>query len=681
MTMPRILVVEDEGVVARDIQSQLQALGYDPVGHAMHGEDALAMTIALRPDLVLMDIQLAGPMDGITAATAIRDKTQIPVVFLTAFTTEVALDRAKRAQPYGFVIKPFSQRELHSALEMALYKCQAEAELREAAQHTHTVLNKMVEGVITIDSTGTIEMANQAACAIFGYRLSEMVGHNLSKLMPEPDQSRHDGYLRHYEETGEARMIGMARDVIALRKGGIEFPINLSVSRVQRAGRNIFIGCVRDLTEQRHFMEEIRRHRDRLEELIAERTAELTLARQQADAANQAKSMFVAHLSHEIRTPMNAILGFTQILKSDALTPRQLEGVGKIERAGQHMMSVINDVLDFTKVDANRLVLEEVDFHLPTLLADVLSFVSESALAKGLHLTLHASEVLPWLRGDPTRLRQALLNYVANAVKFTEQGSITVRVSCRCDGASAQMPGAEVMLRMEVTDTGIGIASDKIEQLFKPFEQANASTTRQYGGTGLGLAITARLARLMGGDAGLHSEPGVGSTFWFTACMHIGQDVALAAPTPSVDSVEALRRLHSGCRVLVVDDDMFNREVASELLHTVGLRVDIACDGFEAVSQAQMQLYDLVLMDVQMPLMNGLDATRRMRLLAGWAATPILALTANAFESDREACLEAGMNDLLVKPIRPALLYAAALRWLTPPTAQFDQAGNNDYAT
>jgi two-component system, sensor histidine kinase and response regulator len=672
MTMPRILVVEDEGVVARDIQSQLQALGYEPVGHAMHGEEALDMTIALRPDLVLMDIQLAGSMDGITAAVAIREKTQIPVVFLTAFTTDVALDRAKRAQPYGFVIKPFSERELHSAVEMALYKCHAEAELREAAQHTHTVLNKMVEGVITIDSTGTIEMANQAACAIFGYRLSELVGHNLSKLMPEPDQSRHDGYLRHYEETGDARMIGLARDVIALRKGGIEFPINLAVSRVQRAGRNIFIGCVRDLTEQRHFMEEISRHRDRLEDLIAVRTVELTQARQHAESANQAKSMFVAHLSHEIRTPMNAILGFAQLLKNEGLTPRQLEGVGKIERAGQHMMSVINDVLDFTKVDANRLVLEEVDFYLPTLLADVLSFVSESALAKGLQLTLDDSEVPTWLRGDPTRLRQALLNYVANAVKFTEEGSVTVRVSCSCDDAAAQVPGTEVVLRVEVTDTGIGIASDKIEQVFKPFEQANASTTRQYGGTGLGLAITARLARLMGGDAGLRSEPGVGSTFWFTACLHIGQDEALAAITPPANPAEDLRQLHTGRRVLVVDDDMFNREVASELLDTVGLRVDTACDGFEAVSQAQIQTYDLVLMDVQMPLMNGLDAARRIRLLPGWAATPILALTANAFESDRDACLEAGMNDLLAKPIRPALLYAAALRWLTSPTANYD---------
>jgi two-component system, sensor histidine kinase and response regulator len=669
MTKARILVVEDEGVVARDIQSQLHAMGYEPVGHAMHGEEALTMTTALRPDLVLMDIQLAGSMDGITAAVAIRDKTQIPVVFLTAFTTDVALDRAKRAQPYGFVIKPFSERELHSALEMALYKCQAEAELREAAQHTHVILNKMVEGVITIDSTGTIEMANQAACAIFGYRLSEMVGHNLSMLMPEPDQSRHDGYLRHYEETGEARMIGIARDVIALRKGGFEFPINLSVSRVQRAGRNIFIGCVRDLTEQRHFMEEIKRHRDHLEDLIAVRTVELTQAREQADSANEAKSMFVAHLSHEIRTPMNAILGFAHLLRNDGLTSRQLEGVDRIERAGRHMMSVINDVLDFTKVDSNRLVLEQVDFHLPTLLADVLLFVSESAQAKGLQLTLQDSEVPTWLRGDPTRLRQALLNYVANAVKFTDEGSVTVRVSCSCDEAGALVPGAEIVLRVEVTDTGIGIASDKIEQLFKPFEQANASTTRQYGGTGLGLAITVRLARLMGGDAGLRSEPGVGSTFWFTACLQVGQDQGSAATTPSVDAAEDLRRLCTGRRVLVVDDDLFNREVASELLQTVGLHVDTACDGFEAVSQTLVQRYDLVLMDVQMPLMNGLDAARRIRLLPGWADTPILALTANAFESDRDACLAVGMNDLLAKPISPALLYAAALLWLTPSTA------------
>jgi CheY-like chemotaxis protein len=220
------------------------------------------------------------------------------------------------------------------------------------------------------------------------------------------------------------------------------------------------------------------------------------------------------------------------------------------------------------------------------------------------------------------------------------------------------------MVRFEVIDTGIGIANEKLEQLFKPFEQANASTTRQYGGTGLGLAITSRLAHLMGGDAGLHSEPCVGSTFWFTASLLRGRAPELSATQTVEELGQLLRQQHLGARVLLVDDDSFNREVGMEILQAVGLCVDTAVDGFDAVCQAQATMYDLVFMDVQMPVVNGLEATQRLRALPGWSEVPILALTANAFAQDRQTCMNAGMNDLLVKPINPKNLYAAVLTWL-----------------
>jgi PAS domain S-box-containing protein len=664
MKQARILVVEDEAIVARDIASQLAMLGYLVVGRATRGADAVAQALALRPDLVLMDIQLIGDMDGISAAQVLREQAMIPVVFLTAFASDETLERAKRVQPYGYILKPFSERELRTVLEMALYKCDAEAKLHAAAAHTQAILNNMVDGVITIDEFGVMESVNQAACAIFGYRLKEMLGQNVSLLMPEPDHGQHDGYLNRYRTTGEARLIGLTREVLGRRKDGSTFPMTLSISRMQRDGRNTFIGCVRDISQQSNLAEELDRHRNHLEALIAVRTTELTEARRQADAANQAKSIFVAHMSHEIRTPMNAILGFTHLLQKTDCTQQQRDGLAKIERAGQHMMAVINDVLDYTKVVADRLVLEKTDFHLPTLLADVISLVGTTARDKGLEIHLQPCSVTPWLRGDPTRLRQALLNYVANAVKFTEIGSVDIGVTCVEESPQSD----SLLLRFEVRDTGIGIASDRLERLFKPFEQANASTTRQYGGSGLGLAITGRLAKLMDGDAGLQSEAAVGSTFWFTARLERGNPVESGASASSVAQAKAediLRQHYHHMRVLVVDDDMFNREIALELLQSAGLRGTLATDGFDAVAQASTQHFDVVLMDVQMPIMNGLDATRRIRLLPGWETTPILALTANAFAQDRQDCLESGMNDFVAKPIDPPQLYATVLHWLS----------------
>jgi light-regulated signal transduction histidine kinase (bacteriophytochrome)/ActR/RegA family two-component response regulator len=409
------------------------------------------------------------------------------------------------------------------------------------------------------------------------------------------------------------------------------------------------------------------------------REAQFEAAKQQevvaAELANQAKSTFLANMSHEIRTPLNAILGFTQLLSRDTqATPIQSDQIGKIAAAGQHLLAIVNDILDLSKIEAGQVQLESSDFQLAAVFDHVISVLGSAAHDKGLGLEVDIMQAPPWLRGDATRLRQALLNFAGNAVKFTHQGSVTLRARLleEVDG--------ELLLHFSVQDSGIGIAAETLQRLFQDFEQADSSTSRQYGGTGLGLAITRRLARLMGGEAGADSTPGVGSTFWFTARMQRGvgaepdaADVSIApAPVAATATARAtdvqtqLRERHGHARILLVEDNEINRELALSWLNDVGLSADMANNGREAVQRAQAVAYDLILMDMQMPVMGGLEATRAIRALPQTAAMPIVAMTANVYTEERSQCLAAGMNDVVIKPVDVSALYATLLKWLEP---------------
>jgi two-component system, sensor histidine kinase and response regulator len=382
---------------------------------------------------------------------------------------------------------------------------------------------------------------------------------------------------------------------------------------------------------------------------------ELAAARVAADFANQAKSEFLANMSHEIRTPMNAVLGLSHLMQKTELTPRQRDYIDKLQSSGQHLLGIINDILDFSKVDAGKLDLERTDFELKSLLDNASAVLNEKCRAKNLDWVLEvAPDVPPHLTGDPLRLGQILINYANNAVKFTERGRIAVTISVD------ERTDDDVLLHLRVADTGVGITPEEKGRLFQRFSQADASSTRKFGGTGLGLAICKKLADLMGGEVGVDSVPGQGSTFWFRARLGIGKASLPALPGKGLAALV-------GARILLVEDNDINQLVARETLEDAGLKVDVAADGQIAVAMVTQARYDLVFMDMQMPVMDGVTATRAIRKMEGLDKLPIVAMTANAMEKDRQACIDAGMDDVLTKPIDPQSMWDVLLRWLGAP--------------
>ncbi|MDP2823704.1 MAG: PAS domain S-box protein [Sulfuritalea sp.] len=530
-----------------------------------------------------------------------------------------------------------------------------EAELHKLS----LAVEQSTETIVITDLEGRIEYVNEAFVRGSGYERAEVIGQN-PRLLKSDKTPRHS-YIALWDAISHGR--SWKGEFINRRKDGSEYIEFAIITPIRQADGHIshYVAVKEDITERKRNAVELDRHRHHLEELVETRTRELAQAKDAAETANRAKSAFLANMSHEIRTPMNGILGMAHLMRRSGVTPAQAERLDKIAASGKHLLGIINDILDLSKIEAGKFVLEQKDFSLAELLRGVLAVAGDAVAAKGLRLLINVSGMPQALRGDPTRLSQALVNYLGNALKFTEHGSITVK------GRVLEETDSGYLLRFEVVDTGIGMSAEQLSRLFEAFEQADNSTTRKYGGTGLGLTITRRIAQMMGGEVGVDSTPGQGSTFWLTVRLGRGKG-ATVAPTPTHENAEAvLKREHAGVRLLLAEDDPINQEVALMLLRDVGLAPDLAENGAQALKLAQENAYALILMDMQMPVMDGVTATRAIRQLPGYATTPILAMTANAFAEEREHCLAAGMNDHIPKPVDPDKLFETLLTWLVQP--------------
>ena len=526
----------------------------------------------------------------------------------------------------------------------------AEDQLRKLS----LAVEQSLESVVITNLAAEIEYVNDSFLKTTGYSRDEVIGQNPRLLQSgkTPPQT----FVALWQALSRGR--SWKGELYNRAKDGREYVEFASISPIRQADGKVshYVAVKDDVTEHKRNAEELNAYKNHLEELVDTRTHELEAAKQAAEAANIAKSTFLANMSHEIRTPLNGILGMAYVLRRGSVSPAQAEQLGKIVASGKHLLGIINDILDLAKIDAGKLALEETDFQLAEVVQTVLAVLGQAIKDKGLQLQVDLSALPQALNGDPTRLAQALLNYLGNAVKFTERGSISI------SGRVLEESTAGWLLRFDVTDTGVGMAPEQQLRVFNAFEQGDNATTRKYGGSGLGLVINRRIAQLMGGEVGVESKLGQGSTFWLTARMARGWRTS---PAPARETTDALTLgAHRGKRLLLAEDEQVNQEVVKLFLGDAGLQIDIASDGETALHMASNGHYDLILMDVQMPKMNGLDATRAIRKLSAYASTPILAMTANAFAEDRQSCRSAGMDDFVAKPVEPESLFATLLKWL-----------------
>jgi PAS domain S-box-containing protein len=567
-------------------------------------------------------------------------------------------------------------------------------ELALAERKYRAILESAIDCIIAMSHDGKITEFNPAAEHTFGYSRHQAIGQNLADLIIPPDKrDAHWRGLARYLQSGNSPVLDRRLEVMAQRKDGSQFPVEMTITRINLSGSPVFSAYLRDITQRRQAESALRHAHELLEARVEQRTTELAKVNQSlrlqvsereraeaeaqrsmqiAEQANRAKSDFLANMSHEIRTPMTAILGFTDMLLAPDLSPTErLECINTIRCEGEHLLAILNDILDLSKIESGKVEVERMPCKPAQIVTEAVSFMRVRASEKGIKLSVTFAAQLPgMIQTDPTKFRQILLNLIGNAIKFTPAGGVQVVVSLDHDNS-----GPAPRLRVEVIDSGIGMNPQQLSQLFRPFTQADASTTRRFGGTGLGLAISKRLAQMLGGDIAVHSCLGHGSRFILTLESGSLQGVPLMANHDESATIAPaeLATSHQTPRIdaniLLAEDGVHNQRVIAYYLRQAGARVTISENGRiaceKAIQAAQAgQPFDLIVMDMQMPELDGYAATAALR--AGGFTLPIIALTAHTMSQDRDKCLKAGCSDYLTKPIDKDVLLKAIAGHLAP---------------
>lgn len=505
----------------------------------------------------------------------------------------------------------------------------------DAESYISAIMENVVDGILTFDSSGNILSFNSAAQKIFGFTESEIQGSNIAVLFPSVDEGETDtepeteSFRTSIHTILQGKSTSHSSECTAQKQDGSTFPMDLSISKMEGSNHAIFITIIKDITERIEFQQA------------------LIEAKEKAEAAAIAKTNFLSTMSHEIRTPMNAVIGLTNLLIQEGPRQDQLDNLNILKFSGENLLVLINDILDFNKIEAGRVEFEQIDFSLKTVANTIKEALGVKAKEKGIGLRIYMDSGLPEvIVGDPTRLSQILNNLIGNAVKFTEKGKVTVDISVQSEDDE------NILLDFEVEDTGIGIPPDKIASVFESFTQSNSTITRKYGGTGLGLSITRKLVELQGSSIKLESEVGSGSTFSFSLQFKKSKRKSIEErvknDSPLVESL-------LGVKVLLVEDNKVNQMVATKFLGYWGIEVDLAETGLEATEKVLEKDFDLVLMDLHMPVMDGYTATKIIRSYEEekYKTLPIMALTASVLQPSRQGVEEAGMTDFVSKPFKP----------------------------